>query len=253
LRTRNTPALFGAALLDAVPEAAIAAGAAVSSPDWPEVTGRVGRDGNGQITRFGWKGDVATLAGFVAQACAKELGLELSTVAQPAQEDPQPITGYDLDDPSVEALTAFVASLPAPVEELSVPGRDAGAQVFEAVGCAACHAPVIGEVAGAYTDLLLHDLGPSLADSALGYGASPVARAAIAAEGPAKAGEWRTPPLWGVRDSGPWLHDGRAHTLDQAIRAHAGEAAAATNAFYASKPGDQAALLAFLDSLAAPS
>jgi cytochrome c peroxidase len=72
-------------------------------------------------------------------------------------------------------------------------------------------------------------------------------RAGIAAEE-----EWRTPPLWGLRDSAPYLHDGRANTVDEAIRLHGGEASSAAQRYRQSSPRDQAQLQAFLLSLAAP-
>ena len=43
--------------------------------------------------------------------------------------------------------------------------------------------------------------------------------------GAAKRGEWRTPPLWGFRDSAPYLHDGRAQDLAQAVALHGGQGA----------------------------
>jgi CxxC motif-containing protein (DUF1111 family) len=64
--------------------------------------------------------------------------------------------------------------------------------------------------------------------------------------------EWRTPPLWGVRDSAPYLHDGRAATLEEAIRAHGGEAEAVVEKFRALTAMERDSLLAFLDTLAAP-
>lgn len=64
--------------------------------------------------------------------------------------------------------------------------------------------------------------------------------------------EWRTPPLWGVADSAPYLHDGRAPTLDTAIRLHGGEAARSVEAYRSLSDEDRAKLLAFLTSLAAP-
>ena len=61
--------------------------------------------------------------------------------------------------------------------------------------------------------------------------------------------EFRTPPLWGIGDTGPYLHDGRADTIDQAIRAHAGEADGVVDAYTALDPDEIDAILAFLDSL----
>jgi CxxC motif-containing protein (DUF1111 family) len=65
----------------------------------------------------------------------------------------------------------------------------------------------------------------------------------------ATATEWRTPPLWGVADSAPYLHDGRARTLDEAIRLHGGEAAPTSNRYAKLAASDRKALLGFLGSL----
>jgi CxxC motif-containing protein (DUF1111 family) len=64
--------------------------------------------------------------------------------------------------------------------------------------------------------------------------------------------EWRTPPLWGVRDSAPYLHDGRAETLEAAIRGHGGEASEAARQFGALPKRQREMLVAFLKTLAAP-
>jgi len=121
-----------------------------------------------------------------------------------------------------------------------------GGQVFTETGCAACHVPalVTARVAKVpalserrffpFTDLLLHDMG------ALGDG--------VAQHG-AEAHEMRTAPLWGLRVRTRYLHDGRAATVTDAIRAHAGEAARARDAFERLEPERRAALLAFLGFL----
>jgi hypothetical protein len=64
--------------------------------------------------------------------------------------------------------------------------------------------------------------------------------------------EWRTPPLWGVADSGPYLHDGRAATLDTAIRWHGGEASAAASGYRSLNQEGRANVIAFLASLRSP-
>ena len=61
--------------------------------------------------------------------------------------------------------------------------------------------------------------------------------------------EWRTPPLWGVADSAPYLHDGRAETLSEAIAAHGGEAKFSTMKYLALPRSDRMAMIAFLNSL----
>src|SRR5207245_1572799 len=106
--------------------------------------------------------------------------------------------------------------------------------VFESIGCATCHAPKLGDVSGLYSDLLLHDMGEASSDSATYYGgpAAPgrlddlaEAKERTRSTGVASPTEWRTAPLWGVADSAPYLHDGRARTLEEAIQLHGGEAA----------------------------
>jgi Di-haem oxidoreductase, putative peroxidase len=67
-----------------------------------------------------------------------------------------------------------------------------------------------------------------------------------------KRGEWRTPPLWGFRDSGPYLHDGRAPDLEQAVEMHGGQAAASAREFRAISPSQRSLIHTFLNSLAAP-
>ena len=92
-----------------------------------------------------------------------------------------------------------------------------------------------------YTDLLLHDMGPGLADN-LG-------------EGNATGSQWRTSPLWGigltagVSGGEAYLHDGRARSLAEAILWHGGEAAASKETFRTMSASDRAALIAFLESL----
>jgi len=64
--------------------------------------------------------------------------------------------------------------------------------------------------------------------------------------------EWKTPPLWGVRDSYPYFHDGRAPTLHDAIRMHGGEAERSVDEYRALKPEQQQTISTFLESLTAP-
>jgi CxxC motif-containing protein (DUF1111 family) len=122
----------------------------------------------------------------------------------------------------------------------------------------------MGNVAGLYSDLLVHDMGPGLgaggayynvpADSSGSSSASSTGSLSPTSSRNAIAGgqEWRTPPLWGVRDSGPYLHDGRATTLEQAIAMHGGEGDDSAQAFAALESKEKAMLIAFLKTLVAP-
>ena len=128
-----------------------------------------------------------------------------------------------------------------------------GELLFASAGCASCHVPELTTGAGhpfgelreqpirPFTDLVLHDLGPGLADNM--------------ADGDAGAAEWRTPPLWSlglsaaVSGGEAYLHDGRARTIAEAILWHGGEGEAAKEAFRTMVAADRAALVVFLQSL----
>ena len=251
---RNTPALFGAGLIDAISSEAIARQAGLEPG---EVRGKVARDRDGRVGRFGWKAQVSRLHEFVRVACAGELGLEVPGRSQ----SPSPLApeekagGLDMTEQECDALVSYVRALPAPlaVDPEGPQGSPAmleGRRLFGEVGCATCHAPTLGDVKGIYSDLLLHDLGPALTGGGDGYGVNrPVSPGD---EGPSP-GEWRTPPLWGYRDSGPYLHDGRAETLEQAVALHAGQGLGSARRFFALKPEERGAIEAFLKSLVAPS
>ena len=276
---RNTTSLFGAGLIDAIADGEIeaAAGEQAISEKFSEIRGKVGRLKDGRIGRFGWKAQMASLDDFVLNACAVELGLEVPDHPQAIDPlDPgAKAAGLDLTARDCAALTAYVASLPAPIERTPSGPHEAdqvasGRAKFESVGCATCHRPKLGNVAGIYSDLLLHDMGASLSDdgsygistfdpSDRGQPSGPVVDASgtvrrpgtAVAAGPTRL-QWRTPPLWGLCDSAPYLHDGRAGTLEQAIASHGGEAQKTTMRFFALSPSDRAQVLAFLKSLVAP-
>jgi CxxC motif-containing protein (DUF1111 family) len=268
---RNPTALFGAGLIDSIPATAIESVADTRNQDFSEIRGRVGRTADGAIGRFGWKSQTATLREFVFQACSVELGLEVPDHSQgsnplsPEKKSP----GLDMTEQECLDLTAYVSALPRPTLRMpaSDPEReylDAGGRLFSKIGCAVCHRPDLGEVQGLYSDLLLHDMGPELADtgaySMFRSSPSPTPPLAIATEedGKSKAPntarreEWRTPPLWGCRASGPYLHDGRAETLEEAIALHGGEAEKTSERFFALSPNRRQMVLAFLKSLSAP-
>ena len=119
--------------------------------------------------------------------------------------------------------------------------------------CVKCHTPTLttspyhpnaelrNQTIHPYTDLLLHDMGPSLADNM--------------GEDNATGSEWRTPPLWsigltaGVSGGEAYLHDGRARTIEEAILWHGGEAEASEEIFRTMSAADRAALIKFLKSL----
>jgi CxxC motif-containing protein (DUF1111 family) len=213
---------------------------------------------DGRIGRFGWKAQTASLSDFVQLACANELGLSNPGHLQPAplsKPDYQQV-GMDLTLDQCNQLTAFVASLPRPkeVEPRDSPTNDQahdGKKLFANIGCANCHTPDLGTVDGIYSDLLLHRMGQQLQGSG-SYGQPPPEDPNSRPHDGPLADEWRTPPLWGVADSAPYMHDGRAKTLEEAIRLHAGQAASSATRFAQLPPVERVELIAFLKTLRAP-
>ena len=303
---RNSTALFGAGKIDKIPDIVIAA-EAVRQAKRGKVSGRTCQIienpiGNLRLRvgKFGWRAQQTTLHDFVEGACAMELGLNTITQKQtrhPRQDALDDSRGIDLQPDDVIALSKFVASIPEPVavvndaatHELATLGRAA----FEEVGCAECHTPRLGDAKGIYSDLLLHDMGESLADPApardaielkpRAFGKLLIAQETgnrellgdilvnseglssstsyygfdIVTETPVipleiRQREWRTPPLWGVADSAPYMHDGRARTLIEAIGYHDGEALFSKKKFLRLPTEERHALLVFLKTLRAP-
>jgi CxxC motif-containing protein (DUF1111 family) len=244
---RNTPALFGAGLIDAIPDSAIF-GQELSERH-RGTPGRTARLAGKRVGKFGWKAQTASLGDFVQAACANELGLGNPGQAQPrplGRPDYQP-PGLDLTLEQCNQLTAFVASLPRPVE---CPPADfwgwneakTGKELFMSIGCADCHTPSLGSVDGLYSDLLLHHMGQEL----VGGGSYNQPQPQLPSGDDPESDEWRTPPLWGVADSAPYLHDGRARTLSEAIEKHGGQ----THVVYSGLVEKQRkALIAFLQTL----
>ncbi len=271
---RNTPPLFGAGLIDAIPEKVLveaAAEQAKASGDAPRssefrrgdevlpVKGRVAILKDGRAGRFGWKASVASLSEFTLQACSSELGLDVPGFARaaPPWKSDYKAPGIDLTREQCDTLTRFVASLPRPGARPADSQKQAraierGRQLFASVGCATCHRPKLGDVDGIYSDLLLHDMGSQMSDS----GSYTVLE--IASEDKSKQPraanerEWRTPPLWGLRDSAPYLHDGRAATVADAVALHGGEGMAAARAYQRLFAIEREQVELFLQTLAAP-
>ena len=141
--------------------------------------------------------------------------------------------------------TRFMRLLAPPPPPRAKAASMAGARALEQAGCEACHTPVMttgpSEVqvlahqpAALYSDLLLHDMG-SLGDGIEQAGAG--------------RREMRTAPLWGLRFRPLYLHDGRATTVDAAIRQHAGTAIPSRQRYEAMTDDLRQALLAFLQSI----
>ena len=267
---RVAPPMIGLGLLEAVPEAAVLAGADPDDADGDGISGRANlipdpRTGVPVLGRFGWKAGTPSVTDQTVAALHQDLGVTSPAApvhdCPPAQSEcatapsgaPGP-GGVEADELTVTTLAFYSRTLAVPERrDRDDPGRKRGRAVFAEIGCASCHRPrwrtgtgagipsLGGRVIEPYSDLLLHDLGDGLADGSTEYAAG--------------GREWRTPPLWGlgltrlVHPDAGYLHDGRARTPAEAVLWHGGEAAAARERFRTMPASDRAALLAFLESL----
>jgi CxxC motif-containing protein (DUF1111 family) len=289
---RNTIALWGAGLIDELRskegDAIRRRLMEEQNAKFPWLSGREPRDSTQTPGWFGWRGQTATLHNFNLGACAIEVGLTVPNIRQhrspigqtPVDRGPDP--SLDLTEQQCLELTAFVASLPAPeqvlpVDAVALDRVRMGEAVFESCHCNACHVRDLGWVTGIYSDLLMHDMGPGLCDALAanpeilpgetipvtlqsgrdnGYYYGPpidLTQVIPPRAKPCRCDcEWRTPPLWGCADSAPYLHDGRAPTLHDAIMLHGGEGETSRDAYQLLTPPERSALLAFLETLRAP-
>lgn len=256
---RSAPPLVGLGLLEAVPEAAVLALADPSDADGDGISGRPAliEDPTDhtklRLGRFTYKGSQATVAHQIAYALNRDMGVTTSLFPV-LDGDTAPQNPPELDDTSLNHLDRYVSLLGvAARRDLLDTVALRGEQVFTDFGCVACHVPTLqtgphhplaelrNQTIRPYTDLLLHDLGPGLADNLADEGAS--------------GAEWRTAPLWnigltaGVAGGEAYLHDGRARTLEEAILWHGGEGETAKEAFRTAPAADRAALVKFLRSL----
>ena len=293
LSVRQAPQVIGMGLLEAIDEATILALADPSDsngdgvhgvPNWstdPET-------GERHLGRFGWKAGKGSLRHQAASAFLLDIGvtspLYKATDCQSAGPACKTSSGsVSISSEELDRVAGYLQLLGVPAHRsyrsgytdgiVVAPEHDVdealirrGGALFAQVACTGCHvaelktgsnhrfAELRDQVIHPYTDLLLHDMGPGLADTLT--------------EGQAGPGMWRTPPLWGLGslkyvqsrktgalegtadpDNVRYLHDGRARTLLEAIAWHDGEAAHSRVAFEALAATDRAAVVAFLDSL----
>ena len=260
---RMSVPLFGAGLIEAIPDETLLALEDPFDRDRDGISGRAAiitdvATGQRRVGRFGWKAQIATLLTFSGDAYTNEMGITNDlfpeepyggiTEARMREcdrlKDPEdavdPRTGKRAID-NFESFMKFLAPLSrGPITEEVATGE----QVFVQVGCASCHVPALTtgvnavaalsrKTARLYSDLLLHDIGT--VDG-------------IAQEA-AQPNEIRTPALWGLRFRRPLMHDGSAMTPAEALRQHGGEASAVMERYRTASEPLRRALMAFLDSL----
>jgi len=252
---RITTPLFGAGLIEAIPDAAILSRSGKVGVDGVQgVANRVLNPETGllEVGRFGWKAQHSSLHLFAGDAYLNEMGV--SSPSFPVENQPQgkPIPpgwggiGVESDGTDVNLFTDFMRFLGAPLPARNDSVQQAGARLFDQIHCSACHVPTMqtgsNSVAALshknvalYSDLLLHRMGPALADGIQ--------------QGQSKGDQWRTAPLWGLSSRQFFLHDGRARTPDEAVLLHDGEAAPSRNRYRSLSPPDRRALQQWLSSL----
>ncbi|OJH34823.1 thiol oxidoreductase [Cystobacter ferrugineus] len=280
---RQAPQVIGMGLLEAVAEPTILAladpddanGDGVRGvPHWvnnPE-TGKV------HLGRFGWKATKASVRHQVGDALVKDMGVTSpvfpSVSCQKGSPDCRSTTAAtSVSETELQRMSDYLSLIGVPAQrslrsgypegirvspehDVNPPLIQRGSAVFAEARCTSCHtaqlttsnthpfAELRDQTIRPYTDLLLHDMGPELADTLT--------------EGQAAPSMWRTQPLWGLgslkfvqggAQNVRYLHDGRARTLTEAIMWHGGEAAGSRDRFAALPKADRDALFAFLESL----
>jgi CxxC motif-containing protein (DUF1111 family) len=258
-RRRTTP-LFGLGFVDNVPDDTLKQIAELEQKYVPSTAGRVALvydvaySQSNRVGRFGWKCQQATLFAFSGDAYLNEMGI--TTPMFTLENCPQGNCALlnnpflkrapnDANNSSLMAFTDFMTFLGAPPRVALTDQAKQGAQLFANIGCINCHLPALktGPSSSAalnevtffpFSDFLLHDMG-SLGDGI--------------AQANAGQHEMRTAPLWGVRLQTVLLHDGSAKSIPEAILKHAGQGEAASDAFAGLNASQQAALVAFLNSL----
>lgn len=242
---RQSPAVFGAGLIESLYDAAILENEDPLDANRDGIFGVARRVDVGggvlEVGRFGWKAQVPTLADFARDAMGNELGITTPDGGRgfAVLADQDAVPDPELRPDELADLTFYMQELGPPLRRANDSARVAvGEMLFEQVGCAICHVPTLAGPTGPvplYSNLLLHDVMP---DGFRGM-----------AEPGAGVGLYRTPPLWGVRFTPPYMHDGRAETLEDAIEAHEGEAETVRQNFEQLTPNDRRALVRFLRSL----
>jgi CxxC motif-containing protein (DUF1111 family) len=237
---------FGTGLIEAIPDGAIVANQAADAarkaalgirgrPHKIRVSGDANRNGNdGTIARLGWKAQNKSLLLFAGEAYNVEMGISNELFQTERDETancqyasaPNDVTNTEGATPAetlsaIEKFAFFMRFLAPPTPSATTPGGAGsianGRMLFRTIGCAMCHTPTLvtgnspiaalaNQPAHLFSDLLLHNMGPGLADEI--------------GQGQAAGDEFRTAPLWGLGQRIFFLHDGRTKDLHEAIQEH---------------------------------
>jgi CxxC motif-containing protein (DUF1111 family) len=251
---RIAPSVFGAGLIESIPEEWFYSQQDPFDKNDDGISGRIGwvdKDTK-TIGRFGWKATQPNVFSQALLAAHEDLGVTNSLFPACAADQSQCTIKNDITQEQEQHLVFYTRSLAPPRQRETRGVAAEGEQLFISLGCAQCHSPQVpveqsdvikvkkGEIAP-YSDFLLHNMGRELADATALPGR--------------EADEFRTAPLWGlgliekVNGSLHLLHDGRATTIDQAIRFHGGEAQQSRDLYRGLPRTQRQAVIAYLESL----
>ncbi len=263
LSPRIAPPVFGLGLLEAIEEADIRKHADENDANGDGISGKCNivydvMTQSYRLGRFGWKAGQPSLLQQSAGAYNEDMGITSFVFPNESCHNQSQYDGLDdeteVSDSILHAVAFYMQTLGVPArrnvnDELVLQGK----KIFNQVQCAACHIPSFNTKVDMtfpsrsnqkifpYTDMLLHDMGPELAD--------------IRPEFLADGREWRTQSLWGIgltkKINGHefFLHDGRARSLSEAILWHGGEAENSKQQYLKLSADERKALLKFLESL----
>src|SRR5262245_23482787 len=241
--------VFGAGLIEAIPDAEITGGMQASASLRAElgisghpnahISGTANRNANdGTISRFGWKAQNKSLLLFSGEAYNVEMGVSNPLFPQERDETtgcvfnatPEDAPDFSADDhedvlSDVEAFAIFMRLLAPPTPAPDTPSTARGRELFGTIGCAACHTPSLttaprvasgsSTVPSAALSGKIVNLYSDLLVHDMGKGLSDGI-----SQGAAGPDEFRTAPLWGVGQRIFFLHDGRTSDLVEAVEAH---------------------------------
>jgi len=251
--------VFGAGLIEAIPDSAILAnmqadsslkaGLGISGHANAHLSGNVNRSANdGTITRFGWKAQNKSLLMFAGEAYNVEMGISNQLFPQERDETPgcqfNPTPGDTLNftttsaatgnsngisNPAVisdiEAFANFMRMLAPPTPAPPTPATENGRAIFAKIGCVHCHTPsfttgaMIASGSSTSPSAALSHQTANLYSDLLVHHMGKSLADGIT-QGAAGPDEFRTAPLWGVGQRVFFLHDGRTTNLLDAIRDH---------------------------------
>lgn len=250
---RMSPAVIGAGLIEAIPEASILERSDPTDANNDGISGKPNytldkASGLTKLGRFGYKAIQTTLEQQTLAAFFSEMGVENELFKKTESS----VSELDADELNRLLFYQKLAGVPVARDQGDL-DVIRGKELFFEIGCENCHRSTFvtqsstdpeldGQTIHPFSDFLLHDMGPGLADSLIEFNA--------------KGSEWRTAPLWALgfaesisKVKALYLHDGRARSIEEAILWHGGEAKASRTAFKKLSKAERAKLLKFLKSL----